>query len=376
MGPSKKILLVDDDRFMLELMGRALEKEGFSCTKVLSASEALRVLSESLPDIILSDYDMPGINGFDFRQRVLHDVTLRNIPFVFLTSFTDEDLMMKGLDLQAVDYITKKTPLPVIVSKLNNLLYTVREEHQRALLELRKTAEALNLRSVPVSAPKVPGMDIQFFHQPFQNYPGGDFIDFISIDQSYTFCVLGDVMGKKWGAWFFSFNFLSYIRSAVRLCVFEGDWSTASIMQKINRVVFLDPMLNDVYSNVSLIRIEHATGKMLYTGAGDLPLITYQGGKAGTVSSSGLLLGLFSDGRYEEQEITLHPGDKMLLLSDGMIDFEDKEGKKSDFQYFYDSVSKVLPDENAFARIRGENFFTGDTRIQVDDCSMVFIEMN
>ncbi|MXV16302.1 response regulator [Hufsiella ginkgonis] len=377
MTASKKILLVDDDRFMLELTARALEKEGFFCHKALSALEGLEILAQSLPDIILSDYDMPGLNGFDFRQRVLSDPKLKNIPFVFLTSFTDEDLMIKGLDLQAVDYITKNTPLAVIVSKLNNLLSTVREEHQRSLQELRKTAEALNLRSVPVKAPVIGGVKIDFLHHPFQNYPGGDFIDFIVVDNSFTFCILGDVMGKKWGAWFFSFNFLSYIRSAVRLCVFEGDLSTASILRKINKVIYLDPVLSDVFSTVSLIRIEHATGNILYSGAGDLPLIRYRADldETSRLTSSGLLLGLFPDGKYDEAGVTMSKGDKLIMISDGMIDYEDEVGKKSDFQLFYNSVLPVIGQENAFERIKAATFAENTEKVQVDDCSMIFFEI-
>jgi sigma-B regulation protein RsbU (phosphoserine phosphatase) len=71
--------------------------------------------------------------------------------------------------------------------------------------------------------------------------------------------VLGDVMGKKWGAWYFSFGFLSYIRAAVRICISEGNFSTKSILQKINDVVYHDPVVNDVLSSLSLVMLD-ATG--------------------------------------------------------------------------------------------------------------------
>src|SRR5690606_38143848 len=162
----------------------------------------------------------------------------------------------------------------------------------------RTAAEALNLRSVPIKPPVVPGYEINFWHQTFQNYPGGDFIDFITTPSSnHIFIVLGDVMGKKWGAWFFSFNFLSYIRSAVRLCVSDGNLSTASILQKINNVIYFDPVLSDVLAAVSLIMLEPKTGKLMYSGAGDLPLIYYEAEikQYRKVLSSGLLLGMMQD---------------------------------------------------------------------------------
>lgn len=378
MHASKKILLVDDSPFILAIVGKALEKEGFLCLKANSVAEAFIILRTEYPDIILSDYEMPETNGFDFRQQLLADPKLKNIPFVFLTSFTDENMVMQGLDLQAVDYIVKDTPIPVIVSKLNNLLKTVREQHEQSLQELRRTAEALNLRSVPEHSPTITGFDVKFWHQTFKNYPGGDFIDFIQVDDHYTFIVLGDVMGKKWGAWFFSFNFLSYIRSAVRLCVFEGNVSTASILQKINNVIYLDPVLSDVLSTLTLVQIEHKTGKVLYSGAGDLPLVYFnaQTKEAAPLSSSGLLLGLFQEGMHDEHSIQLHTGDKLLLISDGMIDFEDENGKKSDYQHFLNLVTPILREETAFEKIKNVTFFADISKEQVDDCSMVFIEKN
>src|SRR5690606_35318426 len=191
-----------------------------------SVEEAFRLLEHISPDIILSDYQMPGINGFEFREQVMKDPRWRNIPFVFLTSFTDNELILQGLDMQAADYIAKDIPVTVLVSNLNNILANIRDQHEKSIQELRTAAEALNLRSVPVKPPVVPGYEINFWHQTFQNYPVGDFIDFITTSSTdHVFIVLGDVMGKKWAAWFFSFNFLSYIRSAVRLCVFDGNLS-------------------------------------------------------------------------------------------------------------------------------------------------------
>lgn len=378
MPASKKILLVDDSFFMLELMGRAMVKEGFYCLKAESVDEAFRILAIEKPDIIISDYDMPVINGFGFRQKLLEDNALKDIPFIFFTSFNNEEMMLQGLDLQAVDYIGKDTPIPIIVSKVNNLLSTVREQHERSLQELRITAEALNLRSVPQQAPEIDGFSIEFWHKTFQNYPGGDFIDFIQVDDNYTFIILGDVMGKKWGAWFFSFNFLSYIRSAVRLCVFDGNVSTASILQKINNVIFLDPVLSDVLSTLSMVQIEHKTGKITYSGAGDLPLIYYNSAekKAQPITSSGLLLGLFREGRHNEHEIQLNKGDKIVLISDGMIDFEDESGKKSDYYHFLNLISPVLGQPNSFEKIKNVTFLKDLSKEQVDDCSLVFIEMN
>lgn len=376
MNRSNKILLVDDNTFVLEMMGKALSREGFVCLKAESALQAMELLKKEEPDIILSDYDMPEVNGFEFRQQLMDSPEYKHIPFMFLTSMNNAELVIEGMSMDAIDYIAKDVPVPVIVSKITNVLNAIRERHERAISELSRAAVALNLSSVPQKIPAIPGFRLNFWHKPFQNYPGGDFIDFIQIDDRYTFVVLGDVMGKKWGAWFFSFGFLSYVRAAVRLCIFEGDISTKSIMQKINTVVYHDPVVSEVLSTLSLLMIDTQLAQVSYTGAGDLPLLYYnrRGAKISRIQSEGLLLGLRADGDFDEFVMPLHTGDQLLLVTDGMIDFETAGRKKSDYDVFENAVTPFLGKPDTFAAIKASDFIIQKTQEHIDDCSLICLQ--
>ena len=372
----KKILLVDDDRFMLTLICRSLIRKGFQCFKAESVKTALEILEVEMPDIILSDYSMPDIDGFDFRKMVLSDKRWKDIPFVFFTSFADQELMQKGLNMKAIDYIDKNTPIPLVVSKLHNILDTIRKQHEQSIYEIGAAARALNLRSVPETIPEVNGFDIKFLYETFESYPGGDFIDIIPTDADVTFAILGDVMGKKWGAWFFSFNYLSYIRSAIRLCVFEGDISTASILNKINRVVNMDPVLNDVLSTLTLLMINQRTGQIMYSGAGDLPLILYKKAddRCLQIRASGLLLGVMPDGQYDEQLLEMDTGDQLIIVSDGMTDFKDAGSTKTNYVRFIETIRPLLGNSTTFEMIKEETFSAKQSREAVDDRSLLFVE--
>lgn len=372
----KKILLVDDDRFMLTILCRFLQMKGFKCLTADSVKEALKLLETEVPDIILSDYSMPEADGFEFRKRVMGNKVWKDIPFVFFTSFADRELMQQGLDMEAIDYIDKSTPVPVVASKLTNILETIRKQHEQSIYEIGAAARALNLRSVPASAPSMEGFKVDFLYQTFESYPGGDFIDFVDADKDITFAILGDVMGKKWGAWFFSFNFLSYIRSAIRLCVFDGDISTASIVNKINRVVNMDPVLGEVLSTLSLLMINKVTGEIRYSGAGDLPLILYHKSEnqVSLIRSSGLLLGIMYEGQYDEQIFTMEPGDQLIVVSDGMTDFKSGSGTKTDWPLFEKKITPLLGKDHTFEQIKKETFFIAENVEVVDDRSLLFIE--
>jgi sigma-B regulation protein RsbU (phosphoserine phosphatase) len=91
MATSKKILLVDDNPLVLEMMGRALNKEGFYCMKAISADAATEILKQERPDIILSDYHMPDVDGFAFRQNLIGYPSIKISP---LCSLHQRKIMM------------------------------------------------------------------------------------------------------------------------------------------------------------------------------------------------------------------------------------------------------------------------------------------
>ncbi|MDB5111759.1 MAG: fused response regulator/phosphatase [Mucilaginibacter sp.] len=371
----RKILLVDDNPLFLKLMEQAFKKYHFKCHIVSSAEEAISFLkTNSPPDIILSDYEMLEMNGIDFRKYLMNEPELKDIPFVFLTYLPDKDLMIKGLDLRAIDFLLKDTPVNVIVSKINNILFTIEKQRELSEIEIKKAAASLNFKSIPVETPHIKGFDIDFWHHAYKDIPGGDFIDFIRVNDRYSFIVLGDVMGKKWMAWFFTFGFLSYIRSALRFAAFDEEYSTATILKKVNNIICYDSVLKDILLSLSLILIDSDTNKITYSGAGDLPLLHYKARahRIIQVASSGLLLGLFEQGNYTQQEISLKKGDRLFFFTDGMIDFVNETGKKSDYQNFADTLQSSLAIENTFTKMK-KNLFSKSLNKQVDDQTIISI---
>jgi sigma-B regulation protein RsbU (phosphoserine phosphatase) len=369
----KHILLVDDNPLFLKLLKQAFVKAGFNCETVPSGADALQYLQSHTPNAILSDYDMPVMNGLEFRRVILQIEALKDIPFVFLTGFDDESIMYTGLDLQAIDYVIKDTPVDVIIAKINNLLNTVSKQRELSELEIKKTVAALNIKAVPDKAPALNGVTIDFWHRDYQDIPGGDFIDFIDAGNGYLFIVLGDIMGKKWKAWFFTFTYLSYIRAAVRFGASGADNSSAGILEKINNVIYYDEGLRDILSSVALIRVNKLTGELSYAGAGDLPLLHYHAAtrQLSQVGSSGLLLGLMADGNYTDQDIVLTTGDQLFMFTDGLIDFAGDDGKKSDYKLFEQQLEQRLNDGASFEEFK--NHLQQQSAKLIDDSSIINI---
>lgn len=372
---NKTILLVDDDPFQLRLYEKLLQNNGYSCKVALSVDAAEDILKNNeVPDLIISDYEMPDKNGFEFRKRLLQHDLLKNVPFLFLTSVNDEHFIQQGLDLKAIDYMAKNIPPARILSKINNLMVAVKEHYERSLSEVKGIAEKLNLRNIPKEAPALKNFSISYFNQSYQNQPGGDFIDFIKIDDRHTFVILGDVMGKKWGAWFFSFSYLSYIRSAIRLCVIDGNYTLSEILDRLNRVICADEFLAEIFSTVSILLIDDEQCTISYAGAGDLPVLKYEQGCNQLLEyrSDGILLGFSEHTYFSDLQITLEANEEIYMVSDGMIDFQVNEEKKSDMEMFknklFDLKSRLEPTEHIVS-----NLFNKHTS-QVDDCSIIIIK--
>lgn len=372
---NKTILLVDDDPFQLRLFEKLLQNNGYSCKVALSVDAAEDFLKNSeVPDLIISDYEMPDKNGFEFRKRLLQHDLLKNVPFLFLTSVNDEHFIQQGLDLKAIDYMAKNLPPARILSKINNLMLAVKEHYERSLSEVKGIAEKLNLRNIPKQAPELKNFNISYYNQSYQHQPGGDFIDFIKIDEKHTFVILGDVMGKKWGAWFFSFSYLSYIRSAIRLCVIDGKYTLSEILDRLNRVICADEFLTEIFSTVSILLIDDEACTICYAGAGDLPVLKYECGRdqLQEFRSDGILLGFSEDMYFSDIQINLNHGEEMYIVSDGMIDFQVNEEKKSDMEMFKRKLYELKVNGEPTEQIVN-NLFNKHVS-QVDDCSIIIIK--
>ncbi|WP_272425427.1 sensor histidine kinase [Polyangium jinanense] len=101
------VLLVDDDPQSLKLLSDALAGQPFALAVALDGDMALRQIRREEPDLVLLDAVMPGMDGFEVCRRLQADPSTRDIPIIFMTSLADTASRVRGLELGAVDYVTK-----------------------------------------------------------------------------------------------------------------------------------------------------------------------------------------------------------------------------------------------------------------------------
>ncbi|MEK7542115.1 MAG: response regulator [Patescibacteria group bacterium] len=102
-----KILLIEDDKFLRELIIQKLGKEGYEVTEAPEGEEGLLKMKKEKPDLVLLDLILPGIDGFEVLSRMKKDPNLASIPVIILSNLGQRDDVQKGMDLGAEDYLIK-----------------------------------------------------------------------------------------------------------------------------------------------------------------------------------------------------------------------------------------------------------------------------
>lgn len=144
----EKILIVDDDATMVNLLSTILEIDGFETQKALSGREALDILTEGTPDLVLLDIMMPEMDGFEVLAKIRNDPQTQKLPIIMLTARTDDKDIFEGWRRGADEYVTKPFDPHALVETIRKVLSRTLEERmeQRAqnvetLLEILQKAE-------------------------------------------------------------------------------------------------------------------------------------------------------------------------------------------------------------------------------------------
>lgn len=101
------ILVVEDEPAIQELLALNITQAGHNAIRALSAEIAQDLMRETIPDLILLDWMLPGMNGLDFARKLKADALTKNIPIIMLTARGEEYDKVRGLELGADDYVTK-----------------------------------------------------------------------------------------------------------------------------------------------------------------------------------------------------------------------------------------------------------------------------
>ncbi|MCF7954806.1 MAG: response regulator [Phycisphaerae bacterium] len=118
----EKILIVDDEEDILELVRYNLAKDGYGVEIATTGEEALLKAKAKSPDLMILDLMLPGIDGLQVCKKLKHDPMTQNIPIIMLTAKGEEVDIVTGLELGADDYVTKPFSPKVLIARMRRIL--------------------------------------------------------------------------------------------------------------------------------------------------------------------------------------------------------------------------------------------------------------
>jgi sigma-B regulation protein RsbU (phosphoserine phosphatase) len=319
---------------------------------------------------------MPKTDGFEFRRMVLDIPSLKDIPFIFLTAKGSEEDILEGYDLGITDYVVKTAGPKLVVAKVSAIIKSLGNERKKIISELQEATSSLKTKVVPDTFPVFDGFSISHFHIPFKGIPGGDFLDYFQLDDENLVIILGDVMGKKWGAWYFAYAYAGYIRSALRIVLQNtNQYSPSEILQQVNLTVYGDTKISEVFATLSIIILNNKTKELKYSGAGDIPII-YKNAACEVlrINSKGLLLGFSKNGEYEDIILNLKEGEQVYLTTDGIIDSRAKSMESFGEHRLYEIIKNIQPNQNPLEVIQNKSDEFTQSEYD-DDVSVILIDV-
>ena len=356
---ARRILIVEDDEITLNLMSRILEEWDYEVVTAADGREAWDILIKDPISFVITDWQMPRMDGLKLCKKIRSANFPVYVYVMLLTSSHEKKELIKGMEAGADDFVVKPPTSRELNARIRageRILKLEKdlEERNKKLSESNKklkeaysvikkdleAAAAIQSSLLPESASIVYGVQFDWIFMPC-TFVAGDIFNYFKLDEHHVGFYLLDVAGHGISAAMLSVT-LSKVLSPVNhqeclLKQFNPDLdpsyyrltSPASAVQALNQRFQVNGDNMQYFTMVYGI-IDTRDGRTSMTQAGHPPpILLHKGANASIVGSGGYPVGLLPDLDYEEDEIHLEKGDRLILYSDGIT--ECVNNKKEEF---------------------------------------------
>lgn len=348
-----RVLVVDDSRAQRRLLTMSLERWGYQVAEADSAEAGLVLCKSRAFDIILSDWMMDGMSGPEFCKILRALGQEEYAYFILLTSKSEKAEIADGFEAGVDDFLTKPVAADELRARLragqriiemqqelmanNRLLGTTIHELRRAhdllgrdLVEARKLQQALvkeRFRNWGTGK-------VTLFLRP-SGHVGGDLVGFFEISATRIGIYSLDVSGHGVASAMMTARLAGYLSGSLpgqNIALRETDdgtirsWPPAEVARRLNRLM-LEDLCVEQYFTMAYAEADLTSGRVTIVQAGHPhPLVLRSDGRVDRLGRGGLPIGLIEDATYESVEAHLYPGDRLLLLSDGLAECPNPDG--------------------------------------------------
>lgn len=349
------ILVVDDVAENRDLLIRRLRRLGFSrIDEAADGLQALAAIGQTPYDLVLLDIMMPELDGFGVLDRLRADGRINELPVIVVSALNEIEPVVRCIELGADDFIFKPFNPTLLRARVlatlekKALRDRTRDELKRKQIELTE-ARTLQLALVPPPFAGTVGgraMAIETFLEPAKEV-GGDLVDYFPVGDAKIVAVIGDVSDKGAGAALMMARTHSMFRAlGTRPDADELFAEPARAAELVNETLARGNA-SCMFVTLLLAVIDGPSGTLSYVRAGHVP--PYLRAVDGTVSrltaAGGPALGVMEDMPYTSTRVTLAPGERLLVVTDGLTEAHDPAGDLYGEERVGDFLAALGPEE-------------------------------
>lgn len=322
----ERVLIVDDEPDIRKILEMHLRLQGYQVKVATGGNEGLSFAREFVPDLIILDMMMPDMEGSQVCRILKRDDTTKSIPIIFLTAQGKRENKLAGFESGAVDYVTKPFDMGELLARVSSQLkiQALYKEIQHYVHQISldlDLARRVQKCIIPQWVPYIQGFDIAAGYFSTEKV-GGDYYDFFPMQNDQLGMLVADVSGHGISA--------SFITAMAKMAFKHSLENYTSLVNVLNQVNtdFHDILRTEHYLTAFMAMYNKHNHVLTYTKAGHVDQILQKAdGTIHTLETGGFFLGVFEDGGFEQKEVPLEEGDKLILFTDGLIECKNEEGE-------------------------------------------------
>jgi sigma-B regulation protein RsbU (phosphoserine phosphatase) len=352
-----RILIVDDNDDIRVLLKRALSSSRFEIEEAVSGEEVLGKMDTFKPDLVLLDIIMPGIDGFTVCKAVRDAGS--DTPVIFLSGRSDTADKVRGLECGGNDYITKPFDKAEVIARIDNQLKIstltgelksankVLTEKQKILDDDLNAASGIQQSLLPHHVPDIENLIFGWRFVPCQTI-GGDIFNIMRLDENHIGIYMIDVAGHGVPAALITVSVSQTLKPDGNGLTKERTYeapgyrivSPGALMESLDREYPIERFGR--YFTIVYLIIDTTTGELTYSNAGHPePVLIRKNGQVEILDKGGTIIGLGGLVPFEEGKTPLERGDRVVLLTDGILDCLNPDGELYGEERFYSTLRSV-----------------------------------
>lgn len=353
-----KVLVVDDEAHVLKILGKYLERIGCEVIAAGGGEQGVTLCEMGMPDLVLMDITMPGVNGIEACRRIKECKDTHDIPIIMLTGMPETEYLEPAFKAGALDYIAKP-PRPVdFKARVLSALRLKREIDERKDREERlqyaldiierdlKAAAQIQECLLPLPSPPLLGVRAAWRSRPCQQI-GGDLLDVFTLKDGRVGFYILDIAGHGVQAALFSVmlsRMLSDTRAADNLLITDsgdvrGPEQVIGLLdERLQKDTRIDHFLTIVYGI-----IDSEKSSVQYTMGGHPSIMVCDSaGNTEFWDDQDRVIGLGKPCSFTRNEKVLEPGTRIFLYTDGIVEAYRESYKSGEFGF--DRLSALARD--------------------------------